>query len=191
MRQILALACACALLLVSVSAECHDGSCFTSEIISGVTAHSRQLQQGWGGAMTCERLTSWQQLLCAVAAAPSCTRCTAQELATHHIIQTPEALPSTFYYVHGIVDGGLCMPASSAVSLRRPAGAVFPDQAIQACIAAAAVGIQELCACFCCAGGSQPITVAYAGNAKPDISSLASDLESTLTNVPVSGWDPS
>jgi hypothetical protein len=39
---------------------------------------------------------------------------------------------------------------------------------------------------FCCAGGSQPITVAFAGTAKPDISSLASDLESTLTNVPVS-----
>lgn len=38
----------------------------------------------------------------------------------------------------------------------------------------------------CCAGGSQPITVAYAGQ-RPDIGALARDLESTLTNVAVSG----
>jgi hypothetical protein len=36
------------------------------------------------------------------------------------------------------------------------------------------------------AGGSQPITVAYGGSTKPDIGSLASELESTLTNVAVS-----
>lgn len=36
------------------------------------------------------------------------------------------------------------------------------------------------------AGGSQPITVAYAGTTRPDIGSLARDLESTLTNVAVS-----
>lgn len=36
------------------------------------------------------------------------------------------------------------------------------------------------------AGGSQPITVVYAGATRPDIGSLASDLESTLTNVAVS-----
>lgn len=36
------------------------------------------------------------------------------------------------------------------------------------------------------AGGSQPITVVYAGATRPDIGSLARDLESTLTNVAVS-----
>jgi hypothetical protein len=52
--QHLLVACVGALLLVSVAAECDNGACFNSASLKVDIPRGRSLQQGWGGAVTCE-----------------------------------------------------------------------------------------------------------------------------------------
>jgi hypothetical protein len=72
--QHLLVACVGALLLVSVAAECRDGACFNSASLKVDIPRGRSLQQGWGGAVTCE--STQLQRLCS-----SCTLC--QTLQMH------------------------------------------------------------------------------------------------------------